>query len=326
VDEPLVIAVSPYHLTTREAPAVAALQLADSVVTLLPAPATGRSRADVHRAVKKCPRYLRMLDSWRWTMPLWHEGVIASAVDDNEVSEELPASYERIGEEEAYAALRPLMKHVVGANPDHFLDLLSGDILKGGPDPALNIPVSAAIDGFASRHGIAVARAAATSLAQRAEVKLGRRAFAVAVPVLMHASARLILLAREQLADELRELRCALGRACREAAEGDSIGEATQGALTRAAKRYSVAFEELRQSVEGRDDDEGMRIATGYVSIAGMVLPADVAIRSGLAAARSAQARAGPSPARNGVGAHGVSTRLVVLVIKSLSARPDVER
>ena len=38
------IVISPYHLTTREAPAMAALLLADEVATLLPAgPRGGRS-------------------------------------------------------------------------------------------------------------------------------------------------------------------------------------------------------------------------------------------------------------------------------------------
>ncbi len=58
-----------------------------------------------------------------------------------------------------------------------------------------------------------------------------------------------------------------------------------------------------------------------------MVLPANVAMRSGLAAARSMNMRGMPAPARNG---HAKPTatsteRLVVLVIKPLNARPDVE-
>jgi hypothetical protein len=323
---PLVIAVSPYHLTTREAPALAALQLADSVVTLLPAPASGRSREDVARAVKKSPRYLRLLDSWRWTMPLWHEGVIDSAHDESEVSAELVASYERIGAEDEYAGLRPLTKHAATAKPDQFLDLLSADILKGGPDPGLNIPVSAALDGFASRHGIVVARAAATSVAQRAEARLGQRAFAVAAPVLMHASARLILRVREELDGELGALRAALVAACREATSDAKLDDAAQERLSRAAKAYTNAFEALRARLEGRDDDEGVRIVTGYVSIAGMVLPSDVAMRSGLAAARSMNMRGMGAAARNGAGkqSHVEPERLVVLIIKPLNARPDV--
>lgn len=326
--EELVIGVSPYHLTTREAPALAALQIADSVVTLLPAPASGRSREDVERAARKSPRYLRLLDSWRWTMPLWHEGVIASAHEELEVSEELASSYERIGAREEYAGLRPLTKHASAAKPDQFLDLLSGDILKGGPDPGLNIPVSAALDAFASRHGIVVARAAATSVAQRAEAKLGQRAFAVAVPVLMHASARLILRLRDELEPELTELRAAIILACREAKDEEKIQEATQTRLARAVKEYTAEFDELRMRLEGRDDDEGIRIVTGFVSISGMALPSDVAIRSGLAAARSMSMRGMAPASKNGAASHTAEKpgRLVVLIIKPLNARPDSVR
>lgn len=322
----LVIAVSPYHLTTREAPAVAALQLADEVVTLLPAPASGRSREDVRRAVSKSPRYLRLMESWRWTMPLWHAGVIGSAHQADDVSGDLRSFYERIGAEDEYAGLRPLTRHAAAATPEQFLDLLSGDILKGGPDPGLNIPVSAAIDDFAARHGIVVARAAAASVAQRAEARIGRRAFAIALPVLTRASARLILVMREELEPELAALRRALLDAC-DAASAGPLDPPLLERLARAAHVYTVAFTALRERLSGRDDDEGMRITTGYVGVVGQVLPADVAMRSGLAAARAMNMRTG-TVAPTGPGAAKTTTTpdpLVVLVVKPLIAEPDVK-
>lgn len=316
--QPLVIAVSPYHLTTREAPAMAALLLADSVVTLLPAPPAGRSRADVHRAASKSPRYLRLLDSWRWTMALWNEGVIASEYDEVEISESLQSSYDRIGSDEEYAGLRPLMRHAAAAKPDQFLDLLAGDILKGGPDPALNIPVSATIDDFAARHGIMVARAAPTSVAQRAESKLGTRVFAIAVPVLLRASARLILRLRDELSEELSALRVAIVEGAR-----DERQEAAHAALARAAKEYAAAFEEVQSRLEGRDDDEGIRIGTGWVSLTALSLPADVAMRSGLAAARAMNMQG--MPRSNGAVRHAATKpeQVTVVVIKPLNARPS---
>lgn len=319
------MAVSPYHLTTREAPAVAALQLAESVVTLLPAPATGRTREDVETAVRKSPRYLRMLDSWRWTMPLWHEGVITSAHAEQEIADDLRLSYDRIGADDDFAPLRPLTRHASDAKPEHFLDLLSGDILKGGPDPGLNIPVSAAIDGFACRHDLVVARAAATSIAQRAETRLGTRAFGVAVPVLLHASARLILRVRDELSDELNELRGAISGACKTAADCDRLDENSSTRLTLAARRYTAAFEKLRARLEGKDDDEGVRITTGYVSLVGMVLPIDVAMRSGLAAVRSMNPSMSPraAAARKNERIATTPERLPVLIIKPMNARPD---
>ena len=338
VPQPLVIAVSPYHLTTREPPAVAALLLADSVVTLLPSPASGRTREDVRRAVSRSPRYLRMMESWRWTIPLWHEGVLDSAHEDSELADDLRGWYDRIGDREDYAELRPLTRHAAAATPDQFLDLLAADILKGGPDPGLNIPVSAAIDDFAVRHGILVARAAAASIAQLAEARVGRRAFALALPVLTRASARLRLRFRDELGHELDSLRAARTSATAAAACAHPVDRAILDGLGHAAHVYTNAFAERRERLQGRDDDEGIRVTTGYVSVAGLVLPPDVAIRSGLAAARALNTRTGTRPpaprpdaaAAASAGAPRAAVRaapaepLVALVVKQLSAEPDV--
>ena len=54
-DSSLVAVVSPYHLTTREAPALAALLFADRVVTIRPTPLGGESRSEVCRAMDLAP-------------------------------------------------------------------------------------------------------------------------------------------------------------------------------------------------------------------------------------------------------------------------------
>lgn len=323
VDEPLVIAVSPYHLTTREAPALAALLLADEVVTLLPAPPAGRTRDDVIEATQKSPRYLRMMESWRWTVPLWLAGIIGSSYDDADVGEELRGCYDRISAEDEYAGLRPLTRHLMTATADEFLDLLAADILRGGPDPGMNIPVSAAIDDFAARHGIVVARSTPTSVAQRAEVQLGRRVFALALPMLSRASARVILMARDELRPELESLRRELGDACR-AAPAAAPGDAGPAQRLGAAQRdYAAAFETLQSRIAGRDDDEGVRVTTGFVGVTGFVLPSDVAMRSGLAAARAMNMRGAPAARAGAPVATTAPERLVVLVVKALNARPS---
>ena len=80
---------------------MAALVLADRVVTLVPQPAAGVSRADVRAAVRNSPRYLRLMESWRWSSPLWNCGLISSGVDDEECSGELAGVYESIASEDA---------------------------------------------------------------------------------------------------------------------------------------------------------------------------------------------------------------------------------
>jgi hypothetical protein len=332
VTTPLVIAVSPYHLTTREAPAFAALLLADRVVTLLPAPPAGRSRDDVRRAVSKSPRYLRLMESWRWTIPLWHAGVLGAALGGEDPGADLRSFYARIADADEYAGLRPLTRHAAEANPDQFLDLLANDILKGGPDPGLNIPVSAALDDFAARHDIVVARAAATSVAQRAELSAGQRVFSVPLPILTRASAGVILHLRDELAPQLSALRSAL-LAAAHAPPGAPGPAASPGRrapldagvsdpLAAAARDYTASFASLRDDLQGHDDDEGIRITTGYIGVTALVLPADVAMRSGLAAARAMNMR-GSTPRAPARATPPAPEPLVVLVMKPLAFEPD---
>lgn len=325
---PLVIAVSPYHLTTREAPAYGALLLADRVVTLLPAPPAGRSRDDVRRAADKSPRYLRLMESWRWTIPFWHAGVLGAALAGEDPGNELRSFYERIALAEEFAGLRPLTRHAAEATPEQFLDLLAGDILKGGPDPGLNIPVNAAIDDFAARHAIPVARAAPISVAQRAESSIGQRAFSAPIPILTRASAGVLLRVRDALHAELESLRAAITDAARAAPDlgaRATLEPALLDALASAARSYTAAFAPLRDELQGHDDEEGIRITTGFIGLTALVLPADVAMRSGLAAARAMHARAG-APARHSSGprtTQPAAEPLVVLVVKPLAFEPD---
>lgn len=75
------VVVSPYHLTTREAPAMASLLLAERVVTLLPASLESDSVHAAKRAAERSPWYTRFMETWGWTAPLWDEGVISSRCD-----------------------------------------------------------------------------------------------------------------------------------------------------------------------------------------------------------------------------------------------------
>ena len=78
------VAVSPYHLTTREPPAMAALLLAGAVITMVPAPPSARRGLTVDRdaargAAGEAPGYADLLESWRWAAELFRERVAVSA-------------------------------------------------------------------------------------------------------------------------------------------------------------------------------------------------------------------------------------------------------
>jgi hypothetical protein len=304
--------VSPYHLTTREPPAMAALLLADDVTTLSPAPLGSFGKEDLRRLTERSPRYLRFVETWAWSMPFWKAGVLGCALAGEDAAPDVRRARELIDREEDLAPLRPLVNASLIDDDVEYLDALAGDLLKGGPDPGVSVPLAAGIDRFATRHEMMVARSEAFSIAQRAEERLGRRVFAVAVPVLAEASADVLLDARERLKPELARLRIAIESAI----GGDPSDLAPAGAA------YAAAFErELPLLREG----EQQRTVPAMVTLTGLELPTDAALRSSAAAAgvlglapRAAKpakssALALSDPLRNG--------RFVALVVKVIGAR-----
>lgn len=276
------IAVSPYHLTTREPPAMAALLLGRRVLTLAPAPANVRDRstrddpratadAAAHAALL-APAYADVMRSWEWSRPLWKAGVLAPAVPFGAGGDDALAIARRIAVDPAYAPLRALMRHDVLADDITYLEAVARDLLKGGPDPALVIPLVAAIDRLAARLDVPVARAHPTSVAQREEAQLGVPCPPAILPVLLQATADRVLHAREVLADVLAAFHEALD-------EGDFTT-----ALPAAAARLHTEFESRRADIlDGARDDE-VRAVEGCVRITPMVLPPDAVLRSSLAA------------------------------------------
>lgn len=287
--------VSPYHLTTREPPAVASLLLADRVVTLMPAPfdaGNGRSpgREAVERAVERSPKYLRFMQSWQWTMPLWEAGVVVSAMQGQDAAEDAAAVCRRVERDDRYRTLRPLMRPELFQNEDAYLDAVAADLLKGGPDPGVSVPLAAGIDRFAVRHGLMVARSEPCSLAQRAEVRMGQRVFALALPVLLQAGGHRIMEARRLLERELNDLRAAIDTSAEEAAASEGgcdpgASNALIGPIFEAARAYVDAYNANREAIAAFEEDEDEpRMVEGLVAVTAMTLPADAVLRSSVAA------------------------------------------
>jgi len=296
----MLIAVSPYHLTSREPPAMAALLLAERVVTLIPSPRAGTGRGALHRAVERSPHYLRFMQSWEWSLPLWRAGVVHSTLDSVDPTDDLFEAFARIDADPALADLRPLMRSELFGDDDRALDELSRDILRAGPDPSFSVPLTLALDRFAARVGAVVARPEPVSLAQRAEARLASPLFAVAVPVLLQAGGEHILRARTALAGPLNDLRRAAALSARirpDAEPGEravvrsaSPTTALGAPLRAAASRYTEAFEAFCPALaSGRDD---VRTVTGTVALEAFVLPDGAVLRASLAAARALHGRA----------------------------------
>lgn len=342
----LILALSPYHLATREPPAMLALILGSRIVTLMPHPGgeRGATREEVKAAVDASPRYLRLMESWRWSGPLWQTGVISSGLDGEELASELPAVYDDIDRAESLAPLRPLTRATIqraAESPAKSLDFLAADVLKGGPDPGINIPISAALDRFASRHNLTVVRGfggsggsgggggatsniAAPSLAQRAEARLATRIFSFAMPVLLRAGGGRIAVLRDDLSKPIDALRAAIASIAESARAGtpadDSKLKPHLESLTLAASNYAKSFTQWSDTGGASGDDENReRIVSGYVSVLGQTLPADAVLRAGRAALKAINPSAPDDPAPTPQPA----PRIFTLTIREMNVRPE---
>lgn len=273
------IVVSPYHLTTREAPALAALQLGEQVVTMMPTPSTGTSRRSISGAVAAAPRYLDLMESWRWAGDLWEQGVITPSFEGFDPAGDVRAAFDRISSDDRYAPLRPLMKPRVFEDDRDYLQAIASDVLKGGPDPAVTVPVAAGLDRFASRHRLAVARASASSISQKAEARLCQRVAACAIPLLVQAGGERLLLVREVMSSEAVRVGSAFERSWE--------GHADPRELEAAARAYAQTFDRHADEITAPGEDDEPRAVVAMVAITAGVLPGGAVLDSSVQALRS---------------------------------------
>jgi hypothetical protein len=255
---------------------MAALLLGARVTPFIPGPDAARDRAAAEVTAMAVPRFVELLESWRWSEPLWRAGVIAGGFEGDAPAADIATAHARVEAEPWLAPLRALARPRVFEDERSRLDAVARDLLRAGPDPSISLPVAAGLDAFAARHGLMVARAEATSLAQRAEARLALGVAAFAAPVLLQAPGERVLEARDALAEELDALRAA-------AAEGDPTE------VRDAARLYADAFEAASEELlRPADDEREPRIIAGTVACSIVRLPADAVLRSSVFAARQA--------------------------------------
>jgi hypothetical protein len=323
--------LSPYHLTTREMTAMAALLLAGRVYTMMPVPLQGETVDAVREAIDHAPRYRRLLNNWLLLAPLFNAGVISTLCTGEDPAADVRRAAERIGHEQAWEPLRQFAHGDLFDDADHYLDTLSADLLKGGPDPGVALPACAGLDAFAAQHDLPVFRTGHTaangvrggagggsgSLAQQVEARLGEPLFSVGLPVLKQAGARAIASARAVLKTELTALRDAVDAATLHP------GAVSAQAVRRAGSAYSTAFKRELGAKLNRDDEGGRRLMPGFVSLSARRVPLDAALISSIAAfnrASSSVATAVVPPASKLGTAHGGT--LITLTVAALDVEP----
>ena len=298
-DRELVIAISPYHLTGRELAAVASIQIADRVVTILPGAA---SRAGSERAARELPRYRRLIEAWAWGEPLLRAGVVSPAWEGDDPLADVRAVVERIESDERWAALRPLMRRALFEDERAMIEGIASDLLRGGPDPGLLVPICAAVDRFASRHGLCVARSAARSIAQKAEARMGTRLGAFALPLIGQAEPERLLEARELIAEGAGPLRDAIALVGERVASrgSEALDEPEARELDAGARALQSVLADHQSTLTRVDDPLDLAVRISTVSVSLVAMPTDAVLRS---SAEAAGALAGTPPAAPAGGA-----------------------
>jgi hypothetical protein len=293
---------------------MAALQLGDFVLTCLPVPPRGETRAALGEAVAHSPRYRRVLEAWARLAPLWSSSLLGSLAQGSNASDDpwpcVVDAARRLETEPSWSSLRGFARAEAFVPSDETLDALCADLLKGGPDPGLAIPVTSGLDAFAGRHGLMAVRSigsgrggagrvgavpgTSASLAQQAEARLGRAVLSVGVPILLQASARTIQRTRELL-DGPRQTLAGTLAGTPSGSEDRRAGSAVRAA----AADYTRAFRERVGPLLGRDDDERTRVVEGFVSLQLREVPLDAVMLAAVMAMGRAPA-AGASGAGSG--------------------------
>lgn len=221
--------INPYDLHARSDAVAAALLLAPSVVTLRPAPLEGSSAAQLHTAAADTPAFAELVRAWAWSGPLWRAGVLRS---DWRGDEPLPDIQQAARE---IAVGGGPLADVVGASPFEdthaYLQAVCRDILRGGRDPGVAVPVASGIEAFAGRHGLAIFRGQATSIAAKFEARTARTEAQVTTTVAAGLDAQEMLALREEAGSPLAILWQALGSGGGPdlAEAGDALTEAVRG-------------------------------------------------------------------------------------------------
>ncbi len=251
------------------------LQLADRVATLLPEPAHLTSAADLRRAARMAPQYQTLLDEFTWLTLLWREGIVRGELEGRSPLGAIRRTLARLAEEDAWEVLRRFVDVDRFTGDVRALDALAHDILRGGPDPAMTIPLVAGLDAFALAGGAIAARGPAESIAQRAELAMGRRCVHFAIPAVIQGEASVLLRVRHLL--EARRIELV------DAIEGAFVGDAEP--VRRAARAYADTFDALRDEIERVDDPDDVMVRIEQVTIRAVRLPEDAVLRSSVEAA-----------------------------------------
>ena len=267
----LILCVSPYLVSAKDPALIVGAQFASGLVTLMPVPDSGESLDDVRAAATASRSYDRLLQSWSWAMPLFHAGLLGSVHDGLDPLDHVRACVARLNAEGTMRGL--LNDRFLGESSDASLEAVASDILKGGSDPGVSVPVCSGLDEFAAGLELWSLRGEGGGISQRTELERASARFRVAVPCLVRAHAERLIEARAELDPWLAEVREAMDA-------GDVSG--TRAAAGAYADRFAKVEAQLT-----RPDPEEPPVVAGTAALSVLDSDAEAGLRSSVAAARA---------------------------------------
>ncbi len=263
------LVLGPYDLISPAAAASLSLMLASDeggVVTLVPAPLESDSPEAIRAAANAHPRYVQLLEAWRWTAPLWRASLLRADADGVTPLDDIRAVCTRLAADPQAHSLRKIAHADLFSDPDAYLDLLARDLLRGGGDPSVLIPLLSGLERFAARQRLPLVRQASDSLTARLDRRSGVPLARFTIPLPIGRTANGILHARRLLSRPLESLRVALAPII--AGRSTDI-EPLAAILNQQSAHFASAFQEASRDIldEAAHAGEPMRLAEVAVTV-----------------------------------------------------------
>ncbi len=287
------LVISPYDISARSAAAVSACWLGDRVVTLLPAPSRPGDGGGAP-AVRASPAMARLAESWDWSAALWKAGVLVAGAGADAVSEAVLRELGTMRADPRMAPLRLLLDRAEPAESEKWFDSVCRDLVLGGSNPAVSVPLASAMENFASGHDLAMFRLQVSSLVGRLERASSKAVFRFTALTLIEADAGDLVMLRSAMSESLGALRVAIDELLAVVRSGAAQG-AVAGALAAVEARrgeYEPALMDRLSQHRASASASGQRIKLAQVTLTGSISGPGTAMAAAAAAARSV--RAGP--------------------------------
>lgn len=273
--------LSPYELDGQSLGARVGLLLGQPASTLLPTPTLGTSDQAIEDAIEHSPGYLKLMERWRWSSPLWNAGILVRGLEPQGPLPWIRAAARDFDRDRTLATLtqRASPPGTPGPSPTAtdtfdddgvYLQALSEDLRKGGVRPAVVLAVTAGLEAYSAATGATLVRTAAQSTAGKHEDRSSRRIARAVLRMPTPEKADEILETREELAPELDAVRSVISKAgstaeqdLRDAAHDLENAVRTFGDLPSTQVRLELRYQPIGTSFASARAALGDRTAIG---------------------------------------------------------------